>query len=75
MNIFGLKAFLRAIAIFVSIYIVKIGIELIAQTNDVFLKIIYAIAIIFVVLLTLITPNVFPSTRRENTDKARKTKK
>jgi nitrogen fixation/metabolism regulation signal transduction histidine kinase len=72
MKTFGLKAFLRAIAIFVSVYLVKIGVDRITQTPDTYLKIIYTLTIIVVVLLVIIVPSLMPSTKHENSGKDRK---
>jgi len=69
MKTFGFKAFIRAIAIFASVYLVKIAIGVIPQINDTFVKIIFVIGILIAILLINIAPGIIPSTRRNNSDK------
>ena len=69
MSSFGLKAFLRAIALFVAILLVKLGIDKIIQTPEPYLKVLYSILIIVVVLILLFVPSFMPSFKHNNSDR------
>lgn len=71
MNIFGLKAFLRAIAIFVSVFLVKFGIEQTTQIGNIYLKVLITVAIILIVLLIIILPSFISTNKLRSADKDR----
>lgn len=66
MSNFGIKSFLRAIALFISILLVKLGIDKIIQIPETSTKILYAIIIIVVVLILLFVPGYMPPIKRKN---------
>jgi len=69
MSNFGIKAFLRAVAIFLSIILVKLGIDKIIQTSETSTKILYTVIIIVVVLILLFVPAYMPPIKRKNPNK------
>jgi hypothetical protein len=60
MNSFGTKALLRAIAIFLSVLLIKFGIDMIPQVDGILLQIFYSLAIVVAVLGMLIAPSFLP---------------
>ncbi len=75
MKRFGFRAFLRALAIFGSVYLVKMGIGVVAHAEGTLLKTGYSIAFFVIILFIMLLPNLPFPTRRDDHSQDRNTEK
>lgn len=74
MKTFGLKAFLRTISIFGSVFLLRYAIESIIQSDNTSLGILYSIGVVVVIVLIFILTNILAA-MVEKLAKGRKAKK